>query len=66
VGGSHVTPPWEIVAQLLKRAGKHAWHPECVVRVMGGGGTAGGAMAEAALAVQLKVEVVQLLVSPWG
>jgi hypothetical protein len=55
-----------MVAQLLKRAGKRAWCPEHVVRVTGGGGAEGGAAAGAASAAQLKVEVVQLLVSPRG
>jgi hypothetical protein len=42
-GGSHITPPAEIVAQLLKRAAKCMWHPERVVLAAGSGGVVGGA-----------------------
>jgi hypothetical protein len=38
-------PPAEMVAQLLKRAGKRTWRPEGVDRATGGGGSACGAVA---------------------
>jgi hypothetical protein len=68
VRGSHINPPPhpEMVAQVVKQAGKRTWRPERVVRAMGGGGAAGGAAAWAASAARLKVEVLQLLVSPQG
>jgi hypothetical protein len=50
----------EMIAQLLKRAGKRMWHPERVVRVMGSGGEACGVVAGVASAARLKVVVV-----PW-
>jgi hypothetical protein len=55
-----------MVAQSLKRTVKHAFCPKRVVRVTGVGGAAGGAAAGTASTARLKVEVVQLLVSPRG
>jgi hypothetical protein len=42
-------------AQMLKQAGKWMWRPERVVRVVGCGSVAGGAMARVALSDRLKV-----------
>jgi hypothetical protein len=49
------SPPAEMVAHMLKRAGKRTWHPDSVVHVMGGGGAAGGARAGDASTAGLKV-----------
>jgi hypothetical protein len=58
VGGYHIIPipPAEMVAQLLKRAGKRTWCPERVVRATGGGGPEGGAAAGVVLTAGLKVD----------
>jgi hypothetical protein len=48
-------PPAEIVAQLLKRAGKCTWRPERVVLATGGGGVVGGATVGVALSAGLKL-----------
>jgi hypothetical protein len=50
----HHPSPAEMVAQLLKRAGKRTWCPERVVRATGGGGSACGAVAGVASAAGLK------------
>jgi hypothetical protein len=39
------SPPMEIVAQMLKGAGKWMWRPDHVVRVEGCGGVTGDATA---------------------
>jgi hypothetical protein len=49
------SPPAEMVARLLKRAGKLIWRPERVLRATGGGGgAAGGATAGVASTGMLK------------
>jgi hypothetical protein len=56
VGVSHINlAPSEIVAQVLKCAGKRTWRPERVVPVAGScGGVPCGAMAGVALAAGLQ------------
>jgi hypothetical protein len=49
----------EIIAEMLKQAGKHTWHQERVVRVTASGSMAGGAAARVALTAGLKVVVPQ-------
>jgi hypothetical protein len=49
----------EMVAQMLKRAGKRIWHLERVVLAMGGDGAAGGAMAKVASTAGLYMVVLR-------
>jgi hypothetical protein len=55
VGGSPHHPPAEMVAQMLKRAGKWMWRQERVVHVKGCGGVADDVTARVASTGGLKV-----------